>query len=108
MSTRRIKRINPFQAGKVSAIVSVVLILIIFLPFMLFFSLAGLGSNSPVSGMFLGGGLFAIILIPLVYGFFGFIIGILYAVIYNFTYKYHGGLELEYDELSDDVNRIGS
>lgn len=109
MSTKRIRRIDPMQSGKVTAIVSIALMLIIFVPIMLLFSLIGLGSgSSSVGGAMLGGGLFMIILMPLIYGFFGFILGILYAVVYNFTYKYHGGLQLEYDDLDNDVDRIGT
>jgi len=106
MSTKRIKRIDPMQSGKVTAIVSVALILIIFVPFMLLFSLAGLGTS--FGGAMLGGSLFMIILLPIIYGIVGFIAGILYAVVYNFTYKYHGGLQLEYDDMDDEINRIGN
>ncbi|HOZ78946.1 MAG TPA: hypothetical protein PLY34_13210 [Ferruginibacter sp.] len=106
MSTKRIKRIDPMQSGKVTAIVSVALILIIFVPFMLLFSLIGMGTS--FGGAMLGGSLFMIILLPIIYGIVGFIIGILYAVVYNFTYKYHGGLQLEYDDMDDEISRIGN
>jgi hypothetical protein len=108
MSTKRIRRIDPMQSGKVTAIVSIALMLIIFVPILLLFSLIGMGSSSSLGGLILGGGLFMVILMPLIYGFFGFILGILYAVVYNFTYRYHGGLQLEYDDMDSDVDRIGT
>lgn len=108
MSTKRIKRINPLQAGKVAAILSVVLVLIIFIPVMLFVSVLGLGSDSALgAGMFLGGGLLALIFIPVIYGGLAFVFGVLYAVVYNFSYKWHGGVELEYDDMDDAVLAIG-
>jgi hypothetical protein len=108
MSTKRIRKINAVQAGKVSAILSVALILIIFVPLILFVSMLGLGRDSGLSaGIFLGGGLLALIFIPIIYGGVAFVLGVLYAVIYNYTYKWHGGVELEYDDMEDVVGSIG-
>ena len=109
MSTKRIKKINPLQAGKVSAVIAVLLILIIFVPIMLLISAAGFGGNQSAFGPLMGGGIIAIvILMPIIYGIFAFLIGIFYAFIYNVTYRFHGGLEMEYDDMDDEINRIGS
>lgn len=108
MSTKRIKRIDPMQSGKVTAIISVALILIIFIPIALLFSIAGLGSRGMGFGSFLGGGIFMLILGPIFYGIIGFIMGILYAYIYNYTYRFHGGLELEYDDMDDELATFGN
>jgi len=109
MSTKRIKKINPLQAGKVSAVIAVLLILIIFVPILLLFSAVGFGGNQSAFGSLMGGSIIAvIILMPIMYGIFAFLIGIFYAFIYNVTYRFHGGLEMEYDDMDDEINRIGS
>jgi hypothetical protein len=111
MSTRRIKKINPIQAGKVAAMIAVVLILIIVVPIMLLVSAVGLGSDNPAFGMVMGGGISIIaivIFVPVVYGLFAFLFGMLYAFIYNITFRFHGGLEMEYDDMDDEINNIGN
>jgi uncharacterized membrane protein len=110
MSTRRIKKINPVQAGKVSAVIAVLLILIIFVPFLLLFSATGFGGNqSSFGGLAMGGSIVAmVILMPILYGIFAFLFGMFYAFLYNVTYRFHGGLEMEYDDMDDEINRIGS
>ena len=110
MSTKRIKKINPVQAGKVSAVIAVLLILIIFVPIMLLFSAVGFSSDqSSFGGLAMGGGILAmVILMPIIYGIFAFLFGMFYAFIYNVTYRFHGGLEMEYDDMDDEINRIGS
>ena len=50
-----------------------------------------LGSNTLGAGL----GLAAIIIIPLLYGIFGFIAGAIAALIYNLAAKWIGGLEIE-------------
>ena len=110
MSTKRIKKINPVQAGKVSAVIAVLLILIIFVPILLLVSAVGIGSNQPsFGGLVMGGGIIAmVIFMPIIYGIFAFLFGMFYAFIYNVTYRFHGGLEMEYDDMDDEINRIGS
>jgi len=53
----------------------------------------GTGSSPAVLGFLLGGG--AVIALPLLYGFFGFVAGLLVGTIYNFVAKLVGGLEFE-------------
>ena len=57
--------------------------------------LAGAGGQSAVPGILFGGG--AVIALPLLYGFFGFVVGLVVGAIYNFVAKFVGGLELEVD-----------
>lgn len=109
MSVKRIRKVDPIQSGKVTAIISIALSLVIIIPAFLFFSSLGLNSSDRgMAGAIFGGGIMMVILGPLLYGFFGFIAGILYALVYNVTYRFHGGLQLEYDDLeADEINRIG-
>ncbi len=62
-------------------------------------SLLGLGpvadgsAHPALLGILMGGG--AVIALPLLYGLFGFVTGLLVGTIYNFVAKFVGGLELE-------------
>jgi hypothetical protein len=55
----------------------------------------GAGAPPAVAGILLGGG--AVIALPLLYGFFGLVAGLLVGTIYNFVAKIVGGLEFETD-----------
>lgn len=109
MSVKRIRKINPVQAGKVSAVVAILLILIFIVPIMLIVSAVGFGAaDSSFGGFAMGGSILAVVIImPIIYGIFAFLVGMLYAFIYNITYRFHGGMELEYDDMDDEINRIG-
>jgi hypothetical protein len=101
--TRRIKRVAPLQAGKMLGVLYACMGLI-FLPF---FALAGLAgafaqqtqqaqnAGGPpaalFAGMMFGFGIF----MPIFYGLFGFIFGIISAAIYNLIARWIGGIEVE-------------
>ena len=53
-------------------------------------------STMPTAGMgaLTGIGFFAIIFFPIMYGFIGFIAGLLYAALYNLAARWTGGFEL--------------
>ena len=51
------------------------------------------GGNAQLPAMFVGVG--AIVLLPILYGIFGFIGGMIYALLYNLVAGFVGGLELE-------------
>jgi len=56
---------------------------------------AGAGNDNAVAGIFMGIG--AIIFVPLFYGVFGFISGVIYAAIYNLLAGIIGGLEMNFE-----------
>ena len=100
--TRRIKRIAPLQAGKMMGILYACCGLI-FLPI---FALAGVAGafaqqarQTQAAGvppalmavMMFGFGIF----MPVFYGIFGFIFGIISAAIYNLIARWIGGIEVE-------------
>lgn len=101
--TRRIKRVAPLQAGKMLGILHACIGLI-FLPI---FALAGLagafaqqsqqaqGAGAApaalVAAMMFGFGIF----MPVFYGIFGFIFGVIAAAIYNLIARWIGGIEVE-------------
>jgi Transmembrane domain of unknown function (DUF3566) len=101
--TRRIKRIAPLQAGKMLGVLYGCMGLI-FLPF---FALAGLvgafaqhsqqlqtAGGPPaaiLAAMMFGFGIF----MPVFYGIFGFVFGVISAAIYNLIAHWIGGIEVE-------------
>ncbi len=93
----KLKRIPPLPAAKIAAAIYGCLSLI-FVPFMLIGTIAGLASGVEGSGAAAGLGLFMFILIPIFYiaaGFIGTLIG---CFIYNLVAGWIGGIELEFDQ----------
>ena len=90
-----VKRISPGSAFKVGLVVYGLLGLILGLLFSLF---ALLGAAIPGTGAKAGGVIFgalAVIILPLLYGFFGGIFAALGAAIYNLAAGWVGGLSIE-------------
>ena len=88
--TKRLQYVAPLQLGIVLAVLYGALSLII-VPFLLLATV--LGAKSQDSGGFFAGGIFLIILFPLIYAAMGFIGGIISAAIYNLIAKWTGGIE---------------
>ena len=100
--TRRIKRIAPLQLGKMMGVLYACFGLI-FLPFLALAGLAGAfaeqtqqsqpsGSAAAIiAAMMFGFG----VLMPVFYGIFGFILGVITAAIYNLISRWIGGIEVE-------------
>jgi hypothetical protein len=88
--TKRLQRIAPLQLGIVLATFYGALALI-FVPFIILFSLFGADSQSDTG--FLAGGVLFVILIPLLYAAGGFVVGIIAAAVYNLIAKWTGGIE---------------
>jgi hypothetical protein len=86
----KLKKIEPLQAGYISGLLYGIISLVIVVPFMFFEMLIG-GKT--------GIGIFMIIGIPLLYGFLGFLSGLIGAALYNFVAKKIGGLEMEIEEV---------
>ncbi|MBK1877100.1 DUF3566 domain-containing protein [Pelagicoccus mobilis] len=97
--TKRLKRINPLQLGKILA-AFYALASLIFVPFMLLFSLLasvvqqseGTAAQMPI---LLGMGAGFLIIAPIMYGVMGFVAGIIGAFLYNLIAKWLGGIEVE-------------
>jgi len=96
-----IRRVNPMSAGKISGVVGVMIGLIIgaclSLIGMVAGSVASAAPDAPEGGAFVamlfGAG--AIVVLPIVYGVFMFVVGLIYAAIFNLSSKWVGGLEVE-------------
>ena len=92
-----IRRFDVISVGKISGIIAAALGLIFALLFLLFGGVFGAvaqaqgGSGLPFAGM----GLLAIVVMPVMYGIFGFIGGVIQAAIYNFAAGFVGGIRIE-------------
>ena len=100
---RRIKRIEPLQAGKMLGVLYAGMGLI-FIPFFVLAGMLGAFAQHAqhaqnvagpppglMAGMMFGFGIF----LPVFYGVFGFIFGIISAAIYNLVARWIGGIEVE-------------
>jgi hypothetical protein len=92
--TRRIKSIAPIQLGKMMALTYGVLGLLFCPLFLIASFFASHVQNQQRFGMMAFGTGFAL-LMPVIYGAFGFIFGIIGAFIYNVIAKWIGGIEVE-------------
>ena len=101
MTTRRIKRVAPLQAGKMLAALYGCMGLI-FLPFFLVAGMLGAFAQhsgqaneaapaAVIGAMFFGIGIF----MPIIYAVMGFIFGLIGAAIYNLIAGWIGGIEVE-------------
>lgn len=94
-----IKHIDVLSAAKIMGIISAAFGLLAGLIFFAFGSLFGalLGSLSghEGGGMAMAGGFMGIILLPILYGVFGFIAGLIQAFIYNIAAGFVGGIRID-------------
>jgi len=92
----RLKKIDVLSFAKLNAFIMAIMGLLIGL------FLAGIGGIASTMtgsmGAFAGMGLIGIIIIPIIYGVFGFIIGALSAWLYNLFAQWFGGVELEFEK----------
>lgn len=95
-----IKRVNPISAAKISGVLGVMLGLIIgacvSLVMMVAGSVAAARADRPggaLFGVLFGAG--AIVILPVFYGVFMFVIGLIQAALYNVAAKWMGGLEID-------------
>lgn len=105
MARMQIRRIGVLSAAKIYAIVMAAIALVIMIPVALIMMVAGAAamSNSGAAGGFgLGVGLFGIILAPIMYGVMGFVIGALFALVYNVAAGFVGGVEMDLENAVTD------
>lgn len=89
-----IKHIDVLSAGKIYAIIAAAVGLIAGVVFFLFGSLLGSAMGGHGGSAFFGG-IAGVIVLPIVYGIFGFIGGIIQAFVYNLAAGWVGGLRIE-------------
>jgi glycopeptide antibiotics resistance protein len=99
---KRVKRFGVYQTSKVVAIILFIASLIFLIPFGL---IVGLTFGNHFSGFPFGGGIFMIIL-PILYGVFGFITTAIGCLVYNLVAKWTGGIELEFEVVEEDAEPV--
>jgi hypothetical protein len=87
---KQIKKFSVVQTSKIIAVLYVVISAIIFIPFGLIMMMVGSQNNV---FPFTGGIMF--IIMPLIYGLFAFIGGVIFCFFYNLVAKKIGGIEVE-------------
>jgi hypothetical protein len=112
MSTLRLKlkRVDPVKYATIAALLTALIMLIVFVPFMLLFSAIGAGAASESMGAgaaIFGGGIFLVILAPILYGVVTFIVTLIATSLLNFILKKTGGLDIDFEKAGLDINRIG-
>ncbi len=111
MSQLRIKKLGIISVAKIYAVMMLVLSLLIAIPYGLIIIVVsligglGAGSQDGLAGLAVGGGgvvmgIVVMIVIPIVYGFMGFIGGILSALVYNIFAGIVGGIEIEVENVT--------
>ena len=110
----KLKRIDPVKYALIASILTVLIMLIVFVPMMLLFSAIGLGAVSSefgggagAFGALLGGGIF-IIFVPIFYGVLVFIITLISSSLLNFILKKTGGLDIDFEKVGLDITQPDS
>ncbi len=97
--TKRLKRINPLQLGKVLAITYGGLALLIVPIFLVIATVAGVASKAQGGlgppAAFVGMGIGFAIFAPVFYALMGFLTGVIGAFVYNLVASWVGGIEIE-------------
>lgn len=88
----KLTKVGVLSAGKVFGFLYGLLGLI-FGGFASLFSLLAATSDTGAAGLLFGAG--AIFLLPILYGIFGFLFGMIIAALYNLTANFTGGIEIE-------------
>jgi hypothetical protein len=103
MTNLTIKRVGVFSLAKIFGLIFLVIGLIFGVLYGLFIMIFGAVMMSQISGDASGaaaagsvvGGLAAMVMIPLFYGILGFVMGAIYALVFNAASGFLGGLELQ-------------
>ena len=88
-----IKRIDPMSVARITGIIAAVFGLIAGILFFVFGS--WFGEHGGGLGMAMAGGFMGVILLPLMYGAFGFIGGLIHGFVYNIAASLVGGIRIE-------------
>lgn len=92
-----IRRFDVISVGKIAGIIAAAFGLIFALLFLLFGGMFGAIAQAQGGGAlpFAGMGLLAVVVMPVMYGIFGFVGGVVQAAIYNVAAGFVGGIRIE-------------
>lgn len=88
-----IKRIDPVSVAKITGIIAAVFGLIAGILFFAFGSWFGAHGSGMALGMM--GGFMGIVVLPLAYGVFGFLGGLIHGFVYNVAAGFVGGIRID-------------
>ena len=88
-----IKRLGVLSVGLIHAVIGAFIGLLIGIFYGILISVAG--SATQQTGVFAGLGIAMVIVMPILYGAFSFIGGIIFAALYNLGAKWTGGVKME-------------
>ena len=105
----KLKRVDPVKYATIAAFLTALIMLVVFVPFMLLFSMIGAGSASGLGEgvAIFGGGIFVIILMPIIYGVMVFIITLISTSLLNWILKKTGGLDIDFEKTGLEISHIG-
>lgn len=106
----KLKRIDPVKYATIAAILTALIMLIVFVPMALLFSLVGAGAASDSFGAgaaIFGGGIFMVVLIPIIYAVVAFIVTLISTALLNFILRKTGGLDIDFEKSGLDISQIG-
>lgn len=93
-----INRVRPLSVGKVAGMLYAILGLIFGAIVSLIAMAGGMGANPDEPGAAVWSAIFgagAVVLLPIMYGVFGFVMTLLMAALYNLTARMVGGVEID-------------
>jgi hypothetical protein len=84
---QQVARLSPHQNAKVFAVLTALSSLVLLVPFFLMFAGFGPAQSRPP--------LFLMLLMPVLYLVFGYVVTIIACALYNLMFRYIGGIEFE-------------
>ena len=110
MSTFKLtlKRVDPMKIAVIYGAVVALFSLIIVVPVFFLMSLAGASSGLGEVGLGLFGGGIAVLFVPVLYGVFGFIFGLICALVFNFVLSKTKGLDLDFEKAGMEISQLGN
>jgi hypothetical protein len=103
----KLKRIDPVKYAIVATLVYLFILLIVYVPMILFVSLIGSASDIGAGAAMLGGGILGIILMVVILGVFVFVLTLIVCSILNFVLKKTGGIDIDFEKAGLDISQIG-
>lgn len=106
----KLKKVDPVKYGLIMGITMALLTFVMLLVAFLFTSLIGIGLGGASYGALglLGGGIASVIIAPIIYFIVGFIFGWLGTIILNLILNKTDGLDIEFEKVGLDIDRIGA
>lgn len=103
----KLKRVDPVKYAIIASLTTMLIMLVVFVPFFFLFSAIGLGASGDslgAAGAIFGGGIAMVIIVPLFYGVLVFILTLITTSLLNFILKKAGGLDIDFEKVGIDAS----